>query len=275
LPEQGRDWLSGTLRRLREDAGLSGNQAAKLTGISQSEISRIEAGRTLPRDDTIRKLCKLYRVPASLRTELLQAAADIRPETVQARVVLSRQGGAKLQERFSRIEAASAEVRSYEPALIPGSLQTAGYMRALFSSGLTGDDLEQAVEARMKRAAMLTSGRAYAYVVAEGALRWQLGSPEIMLGQLGHLAEVIGSRPNVRFGVIPQSQAVTFVTTHGFTLYDQRMAIAATRTGTTFITDPKDVADYSKLFGDLEAVAAFGDDAVAVIRQVAEGYRAG
>jgi transcriptional regulator with XRE-family HTH domain len=272
LPEQGRDWLSGTLRKLREDAGLSGNQAAKLASISQSQLSRIETGRFLPSDDAIRKLCKLYRAPAAVRAELLQAVADLRPETVQARVVLSR-GGWKLQQRFGRIEEASAEICGYQPALIPGLLQTPDYMRVVFGSGMSGDDLDRAVAARMARASVLDSGRTFTFIVAEGALRWQAGSPQVMLRQLDHLTEVIRARPNVRFGVIPQSRPAEVFTTHGFSLYDRRTVIVGIWTGTTFIADPKDVAEYSKLFGELEELAVYGEDAVTVIRQVATGYR--
>jgi transcriptional regulator with XRE-family HTH domain len=273
LPEQGRDWLSGTLRKLREDAGLSGNQAAKLTGISQSQLSRLETGRFLPSDDAIRKLCKLYRAPAAVRAELLQAVADLRPETVHARVVLSRQGGAKLQRRFGRIEEASAEICGFQPVLIPGLLQTPDYMRAVFGSGMTGDALEESIAARIERARVLASDRTVIFIVPEGALRWQAGSPAVMLGQLDHLAEVIRTRPNVRFGIIPQSQAVTIFPTHGFSVYDRRSVIVGITTGTSFITDPQDVAEYAKLFGELEELAVYGDDAVMVIRHVATGYR--
>lgn len=272
MPEQGRDWLSGTLRKLREDAGLSGVQAAKLSGISQPRISRMETGRFLPSDDAIRKLCKLYRADAQVRAELLRVVADLRPETVQARVVLSR-GGWKLQQRFGRIEEASAEICGYQPALIPGLLQTPDYMRVVFSSGMAGDDLDRSVAVRVERAAVLASGRTFTFVVPEGALRWQAGSPQIMLGQLDHLTEVIGTMPNVRFGVIPQAQPVTVFPTHGFSLYDRRTAIVGIWTGTTFVTDERDVAEYSKLFNQLEELAVFGEDAMPVIRHVAAGYR--
>jgi transcriptional regulator with XRE-family HTH domain len=275
LPDEGRDWLSRTLRQLREDAGLSGVQAAKLVGISQPRISRIEGGKFLPREAEIRALAKLYRAPAETRRELLQAVADLRAETIPAkRVVLSR-GGANLQYRFGRIEKTSAEVCVYQPALIPGLLQTAEYARLVFADGgdITDDELDQAVTARMERADVLASDREFVFIAAEGALLWQAGSPQIMTRQLDHLTEVIGARPNVRFGVIPQARPAEVFTTHGFSLYDRRTVIVGVRTGTSFITDPRDVAEYSKLFGELEALAVFGEQAIAVIRQAETGYR--
>lgn len=275
MPDEGRDWLTTTLRRLREEAGWSSaSAAARAIGISQSRISRIEGGRFVPRDEEIRALAKLYRAPAQVRKDLLQAAKDLRPEDIPARVVISR-GGWKLQARFGRIEKASAEMCVYQPALIPGLLQTADYARLVFADGgeITGDELDQTVAERMARADVLDSDRSFTFVVAEGTLRWQAGSPQIMLRQLEHLAEVIGRHPNVRFGVIPQSQPVDVFTTHGFTIYDRRTVVIGVRTGTSFIDDARDVAEYSKLFGDLETLAVFGQPAVAVIEQVAEGYR--
>jgi transcriptional regulator with XRE-family HTH domain len=274
LPDEGRDWLTVTLRQLRTDAGLSASAAARAIGISQPRISRIEGGKFVPKDSEIRALAKLYRAPADTRTALLQAARDLRDETLPARVVILR-GGWKLQARFGRIERASAEVCVYQPALIPGLLQIPDYARLVFADGgeMTGEELDKAVAERVARADVLESDREFTLVVAEGALRWQAGSPEIMLRQLGRLTEVIATRPNVRFGVIPQSAPAEVFTTHGFSLYDRRTVIVGVRTGTSFISDPRDVAEYSKLFGDLEALAVFGERAVPVIRRVAEGYR--
>lgn len=271
MPNEG---PAGTLRRLREESGLTGTQAARVIGISQPRISRIESGRFVPTDDEIRALCKLYRAPAQVRRDLLQAAGDLRAETVTARTVISR-GSWKMQARFGRIEKMSAEVRVYQPALIPGLLQTPDYMRLVFADGgdITDRELDMAVAERISRGDLLASGRQFTFVVAEGALRWQAGSPQIMAGQLGRLTEVIATRPNVRLGVIPQFRSARVFTTHGFSLYDRKTVIVGVRTGTSFITDPQDVAEYAKLFSELEELAVFGEDAAAVIQHVSAGYR--
>jgi hypothetical protein len=227
----------------------------------------------VPKDAEIRRLCGLYEAGEDVTAGLLRAAADLRAEAGPARLVIRRGDAHKLQERIGRIEADSAEIGVFQPALIPGLLQTADYMRAVFSDGgeLTGEDLERSVAARIGRSQVLESGRRFTFVVAEGALRWQATSPVVMADQLDQLAELAGRLP---VGVIPWTRPVSVFTTTGFSLYDRRTVILGTRSGTSFITDPRDVAGYVTLFDELAGVAVFGADAQSVMTELAEAYRA-
>jgi len=268
----GQDRISGTLRELRARSGLSGVRAAALAGISQSRISRIESGVFVPKDTEIRALCRLYQTSEDVTAGLLEAAADLRIEAGPARLVIRRGDAHKLQERIGRIEAESADIGVFQPALIPGLLQTADYMRAVFSDGgdLTGQDLERSVAARITRSQILGSDKQFTFIVPEGALRWQATSPAVMAAQLDHLAELAGRLP---VGVIPWTRPVTVFTTTGFSLYDRRTVILGTRSGTSFITDPRDVADYVSLFDTLTSLALFGQEAQSIISGLADAYR--
>ena len=143
---------------------------------------------------------------------------------------------------------------------------------AVFSDGgdISGEDLERSIAARQKRAEVLDSGRQFTLIMAEGALRWQAVSPTVMATQLDHLAALAG---RLRIGVIPWTRPTAVFTTHGFSLYDRRTVILGTRTGTSFITDSRDVADYVKLFDSLTGLAVFGDDAQAIMTGLADDYR--
>ena len=134
VPPQGPDWLSRTLRELREKTGLSGSQAARQVGISQSRISRIEAGRFLPTEEEITTLADLYRVPATIRRRLLKVAKDLRAEETPARVVLQR-GAWRLQRRIASIEENADEISGFSGHIVPGLLQTPDYARAVFADG--------------------------------------------------------------------------------------------------------------------------------------------
>jgi transcriptional regulator with XRE-family HTH domain len=274
--ERGQDWLSATLRELRKAAGLSGMAVAERLGTSQRRISHIETGRFVPRDSEIRELATLYRASAETRRQLLQAVHDLRaaPRASRARVVMGR-GAWRMQQRIARVEATSARLRAFHCAIVLGLVQTADYARAVFSDGgdITGADLERCVAERLDRQRILESGRDITLLMTEGALRWQAVGPAVMAAQLDHIAEV-SDRPHVRVGVIPWSTPAAVFPLHGFSIYDDRAVTVGTRAATAFLTDPLDVADHVKLFGELEALAAWGAGARDHLGRIAADFRA-
>ena len=278
----GRDWLSRTLRDLRVAAGLSGNRAAQEVGMAQSRISRIEHGLYLPTEDEIRDLTRLYRAPVAVRRELLEARRALTAETTPARVVLAR-GGWRMQARISGIEAKSALIENYQPAIIPGLLQTQDYMRLVFSQrqamavgrAVIAGGVERSVTERAGRASVLGQPeRDVTLIMTEGSLRWPGGGPAVMAEQLTHIAAVAAAHPHVRIGVIPQTQPVAVFPLHGFSMYDRRTVVVGIWTGTSIITDPREVAEYAELFDVLDSLAQFGAGGQAIIQQIAEEYRA-
>ena len=107
------DSLSATLRTLREDAGLSGVEAARRAGMSQATISRFENGKRVPTAADVRTLCEVYGAPVATRREILALAKDLREGATAARTLLHRAGAPSVQQRIGRIEATSARIRSY------------------------------------------------------------------------------------------------------------------------------------------------------------------
>lgn len=105
---------------------------------------------------------------------------------------------------------------------------------------LPDDELEQIVAARKDRQRLLDTDREFVLIMTEGALRWHVGSPAVMIAQLQHLAEATRHR-NVRLGVIPWTRPVRAGAIHGFHLYDRRTAIVGTETATAIITDARDI----------------------------------
>lgn len=263
------DDLSAELVRLREQAGLSGRTAAAKAGLSQSRLSRIERGAFMPTVDEVHQLCRLYRAPADIRRKLVGIAEDLRDESASARVVLQR-GAWRMQQRIGRIEQASARIRSFQPAFVAGLLQTPEYMR-----GAVGrHEPDEAPQARIARQEILSSDRQITFVMTEGALRLNVGGPDVMIPQLEHLADLAASARH-RVGIIPTSVAVPApqLPMHAFHLYDSRAVIVATLTATAIITDRRDVADYEKAFDEWERLAVFGDAARGVIDRIAEDFR--
>lgn len=270
-PARRPDELSTTLRRLRSDADLSGMEAARRAGYSQPKISRFETARQVPTTEEVRALCRVYSAPPEVRDRLLELAADLTGGTVRARAVLSH-GARYMQHRVGKIEQASELVRSFTPTIVDGLLQTPDYVRAMGSHRLAGADLESFVASRADRQQILDTDRQFQKIITEGALRWHLGSPQIMAAQLEHLIDA-SHRPNLRLGIIPWTTPVHSPALHCFTIFDDRAVIFGTETATAIITDPADIADYEKRHTLYSQLTVVGDPARAVLARLAGEYR--
>jgi transcriptional regulator with XRE-family HTH domain len=266
------DGLAGRLRALRRDAGVSQVRAAEYAGVSQGKISRAETGRFLLDPATIAKLAELYGADDAQRAELVGWAEDLRPQRLDSRLIMQR-GTNHFQERIRRIEEASSQVRSYQPGLVLGSLQSEAYATAVFSRRPTAE-AAAAVSARMRRHRMMLedSRRSWTLIQTEGALLWHVGGPEVMAEQLERLVEA-SSRPNVRLGLITHRTPVAFTAGHGFHIYDRQAVQIGTRTATALTSDDRDVEAYEVLFAELERAAVFGDAARAILSDLIDLYR--
>ncbi len=264
--------MSTTLRRLRADADLSGMEAARRAGYSQPKISRFETARQVPTTEEVRTLCQVYSAPPEVRDRLLELAADLTGGTVRARVVLSH-GARYMQQRIGRIEQASELVRSFTPTIVDGLLQTSDYVRAIGSRSLTGADLESFIASRAARQQILDTDRQFQKIITEGALRWHVGSPQVMAAQLEHLIKT-SHRPNLRLGIIPWTTPVRSPALHCFTIFDDRAVIVGTETATAIITDPADIADYNQRHTFYSQYTVIGDSARTLLARLADEYRA-
>lgn len=278
MTERGaRDELSRTLRALRAVARMSQVEAGKRAGIGQHAVSRLERGLYRPSSDEAAALAGAYGASTEDQSRVRQLAEELQSEVVPARVILSR-GAAAQQQRIGRIEAESELIRSFHPSTVHGLLQTAAYIRALFTAdvGLKIDlvEIERAISARLDRQRILDEpGKRFVFVQAEGAFRWQLGSADVMATQLDYMAELATRSDRVKLGIVPWTTPARTSALHGFHLYDRRAVTVGTETAYAIMTEEYDVAVYDELFAEYERLAVFGADAAALLRRIAEEYR--
>ncbi|MGH3930772.1 MAG: helix-turn-helix domain-containing protein [Pseudonocardiaceae bacterium] len=263
--------LSAMLRQLRTQASLSGAEAARRAGLSQSKISRAETGSFLPSEDDVKALCRVYRAPPDTRRELLGMTRELRESTTSARVVLQR-GGWWMQQRIGKMETAAFRIRNFAPAAVIGLLQTEPYIDALLGEWISGEDRRRMISSRLERQRILDTDREFILVMAEGALRWNMGGAAVMVEQLDHLVRE-SRRPNVRLGIIEWTTPATVPALHGFTIYDSRSVLLGTQTATAIITDRQDVRNYEEHWAELEPIISYDDAARAAIERVATDYR--
>ncbi|MGD1218486.1 MULTISPECIES: helix-turn-helix domain-containing protein [Streptomyces] len=195
------------LAGIREDAGLSQDQAAREIGFSPAKLSRIEAGkgRRPPTERDVQALLNLYRTgehETSILLQLLRRAGE--PGWWQ------RYDKRLMPEWFDRLvglQEAAAAIRTFEIQYVPGLLQTAAYARAVVERGLPtapSSEVERRVEMRMRRRELLhraDTPQLWA-VLDESVLLRVLGSRDVMREQLQYLMDM-AERPHVTLQIVP------------------------------------------------------------------------
>ncbi len=104
-------------------------------------------------------------------------------------------------------EQSALSIRTWQPLLIPGLLQTEPYARAVFEAWQAVDGTattETDVEARLARQAVLDRALppSYGAVIDESVLYRAIGGPKVMHEQLLHVADM-SERPRVSVQVLP------------------------------------------------------------------------
>jgi transcriptional regulator with XRE-family HTH domain len=266
-----------SLRESRKAAGLNQTEVVEAVKralpnarFSQPALSRVEKGSGSLTPDVMRVLCRIYGVSEAERAALVQLAEDTEAGYVDARVVLQAGNTINLQQRFARLERDAAEVRSYNPVMVIGSLQTPAYAATVFG---TSEDDPIVRDRTGRQEKMITdSRRRWVFVQTEGSLRWHARSAAVMAEQMEHLIE-LSHAPNVDLAVIAWQTPVEVFQNTAFHLYDDTAAVVGTRDGTAIITDHVRVADYRSVFDELAALAPFGDASRDVLRRIADDYR--
>jgi transcriptional regulator with XRE-family HTH domain len=198
--------LGGQLRKLREAAGITPDQAGYEIRASRSKISRLEHGRVSFKERDVADLLSLYGVADSgQRRHLMMLAESANSPGWWARYddVLP-----DWFETYIGLEQATSLIRTYELQFVPGLFQTEDYARAVTVLGhraAPAEEIERRVSLRLKRQEILSRAEPVPKVWAvidESALRRPLGGREVMRTQLRHLIELTES-PQVTLQIMP------------------------------------------------------------------------
>jgi len=195
--------LGAELKRCRESAGLTQEYVSRHFEWHSAKVTRIETARVAVTPRDVRDLLALYRVDDQEYCEALVALARLSREKTWWTDYrdLMRPGN------FVGLEAEASSMRTWEPILLPGLLQTEAYMRALMRSGRSSDPpqhIDRRVSLRLRRQGRLTSSPTLTLValIDESVVRRVIGGSEVMNEQLRHLIEV-AQLPNVTLQILP------------------------------------------------------------------------
>jgi transcriptional regulator with XRE-family HTH domain len=200
--------LGNQLRRFREAAGVTPDQAGYEIRASRSKISRMENGRVGFKERDVADLLALYGITdQEIRSRVLALARQ-----ASAPGWWSKYGDIMTDwfEEYLGLEAAASRIRTFELQFVHGLFQTEAYARAVTQLGNTAapaEEIDRRVSLRLKRQDLLTGPEPPQVwsVIDEGALRRPVGGTAVMRGQLNRLMEVAGLR-QVTVQVVPFSR---------------------------------------------------------------------
>ncbi|TMZ69997.1 XRE family transcriptional regulator [Klebsiella pneumoniae] len=265
--------LASELRKLREHANLTGASAAKALGWQHSKITRIETAQQGINGPDLQRLLDLYKVEnQAVRDGLTQLARDAKHRGWWSDYRDVFDPGA-----LPDFEAEANLIRTFEPQIVPGLLQTPAYIEAVFRGGAAHaeDVVERHVEARMERQRILEGvhpTRLQA-IIDEGALRRIVGGPEVMAEQLQHLVNM-ATRHNIDIRVLPFSSGAHAGMLGAFVILefpdplDPSLAFTESVTSSLFVEEPHQLERYGDVYGHLQGAALLPSQSVWFIEQV-------
>jgi transcriptional regulator with XRE-family HTH domain len=215
--------VAATLRRMREDAGLTREQAAEVLSCTTSKIGDLETGRSGAKPVELAALLDRYGVTGDEREELIEFARTSQTRRPRGGHWITIPGS---HRRFLDLERQATSAIFYSGEVIHGLLQTEGYARALlqWNNLQPPEVLERVLKLRMERSAALSrvdrpSLRLWC-VLGEAALRSGVGGATVMREQLEHLVTMSELQESVVIQVLPLGSGVHAFMGMTVTLYD-------------------------------------------------------
>lgn len=276
-------WLFFTLRRLREENGLSRDEAARSIRASVKVIEHYEVGRRLPSPLALEKLLDLYGVPerTDFYLDLLSRAKKGRDWWARFDFDTDATALPAWFKLFLGLEAEAAQIEGWDAHVVPGLFQTAEYAEAIIRAG--SDDLSDTAVARQVE---LRSGRRQQVlerigrpvkiwrVIHENALRLPIGGSQVLREQLEFLLDLL-ERPNVTLQVLPAAAGAHtgIAGTFSFLSFDPEMEDPGlvhldTHARSIYYERPEDLVTYRTALRRLTAQALPPEETPTIVKKI-------
>lgn len=247
--------VSSLLRQFREKAELTGTDAAKALGMSQSKISRMETGSRPLNPDDVAALLGLYKVPERQRDKILD---QVRRSAERGWWASQGLGLPELWKVLIDFESRATRIQNYEAMFIPGLLQTNEYTGAIIkgiNKTISEDELTNLVASRMARQAILRRpDLQFLAILDETALRRPIAERGVMRRQLRHLVDS-AERPNITVRVVPMRAGPHAGLRGGFAILEfadePSLAFIENHHVDMFLDEKEDVAAYRVTLGNI------------------------
>ncbi|WP_330266128.1 helix-turn-helix transcriptional regulator [Streptomyces griseorubiginosus] len=263
--DRGSESFGVLLRFFRERAGLTQEGLGKHVGYSKSQVAMVERGERSPRGQFV-----------EIADEVVGAQGAL---LVLAEKELKKRGLPPWTEDYLSEERRAAALHVYQNHVVPGSLQTEAYARAVYDChvpALDDEDIDRRVTARLERQQLFERRPRplVSYVLEESTLTRPLGGSEVLKEQLRHILQ-IGRLRHVEIQVMPHNRRahaglngpmILLETTE-----DRRLAYVEGPSGGYFVSEQPDLQELFARYGILRAQALNPDESAKLIDEVAEG----
>jgi len=197
LSPDGQNSYGAVLKEARMAAGLSQTAMGTLIPCSESLVGLIERGK---------------RNPTRQFTLAAETALDLNGELLRLLPITKVMSAPKWFREWPRVEENAHTIRTWQPLVVPGLLQTAAYARAILSAepGVTQDWIEETVVTRLQRQAVFDRDKPPMYwaLLDECALIRPIGGADVMREQLEHLLKMMAT-PFVSIQIVPLGVGAT------------------------------------------------------------------
>jgi transcriptional regulator with XRE-family HTH domain len=267
--------LARQLKLLREQAGLTLEEAAPKLHFSVSKLSRIENAQVVIDIHWVKSMLDLYDVGGARWTEFVELAQEaLQPGWWRAYGLGNNS--------YIAFETEATRVHNFFVSCVPGLVQTSDYARALMRAvpiRRTEEQLDNEVAARMYRQRRFTSTEnplELVAVVDEAALYRPVGGTGVLREQLDHMA-ALAELDTVTRHVLPGSVGAHAAVASGFSILsfedldEPDMAYVEHALGAVSLDKAGDVARARLTFERLLSDALDPATSLTLIRRLAGG----
>lgn len=269
--------LGHELRRLREASRLTPTDAARSLNCTTAKISRLESGENAISLGDLKLLLELYGDDPEHARWMVELSKDNRR---RRRWTGHWAAVPEWFRTFVDLERDAEDIRIVASEVIPGLLQTEGYMRALFEARSPLDDASNAddlVRARQERQQLLDQDDAptLSCILSESCVRRIVGGRAVLAEQLEHLATLAGRR-RIQLQLHPfDGEMIEDI--KRFTVLRVRtpgsgplsFAYCEDPDDSRYIDDPRALRIYESLWGALQAAALGPGETRSRLREMA------
>ncbi|MCC9309015.1 helix-turn-helix domain-containing protein [Kitasatospora sp. RB6PN24] len=248
---------------MREAVKKSTDDAADALKCSRAKISRIETGASGIRRLDLGVLLDLYGISNQQTRDSLEELA----RESKKRGWWHDYGDTipPIYADYLDLERDARYIRTWQPVVVPGLLQTEDYARALLEANpaaVRPERIDQLVKIRMERKEVLRADNPARFwaIIWEPALRCPVGSSEVLRAQLDHLVQA-AQQPSVTLQVMPLSGGATAGACGGFVMIgftDSALPGAVfveNLTSSHYLEEPAELDGYSLVFDYLRSSA--------------------